>query len=194
MSNTHYKITGKALELANAFGFLFPAEVMLIQAIAQSLPPNAVAVDIGAGTGTGGLALVEIRPDLKVYTIDICRESPFGGLFNEQVAFHNTKTAPIPIQWLGSSQELHKFWSERTNGEMIDYLFIDGDHSESSLQGDIDGWLPYVKMGGYVLFHDYASPFWGGVTAVVNANMEKPGWRYVHQVDTLIVFQRGAGK
>lgn len=38
LMNTHYKIQGKALELCNAFGFLFPGELFLIQAIVESLP------------------------------------------------------------------------------------------------------------------------------------------------------------
>ena len=186
--NTHSKIYGKALELANAFGFLYPAELFLIQAIAKSLPSDAVMVCIGVGTGTGSLGMVEIQPEAKVYSVDISEGGPNGGLKNERNAFENSGL-PIPTQVLGNSQIVHQSWPEISGNLPIDLLFIDGDHAETALQGDIDGWTPYVKPGGYVLYHDYQSEFWGGVTKVVDANMKR-GWRFVHKVDTIIVFQK----
>lgn len=189
MSNTHYKIFGKALDLANAFGFLFPGEVFLIHAITQSLPEDAVAVNIGVGTGTGSLAMVEIHPKLRAFSVDISRGGPFGGFENERIAFANAHL-PLPTQILGNSQIVHKDWLATSGGLEIDLLFIDGDHAETALQGDIDGWVPFVKPGGYVLYHDYQSVNWAGVKRVVNQNMIAKNWRHVLTVDTLIAFQR----
>lgn len=187
--NTHYHIYGKALDLANAFGFLFPAEVFLIQAIVQSLPDEAVLVNIGVGTGTGSLAMAEIHPRAHMFSVDISKGGPFGGMENERIAFEHAEL-PLPLQILGNSQEVHKDWPQIAGSRAdIDLLFIDGDHAETALQGDIDGWVKFVRPGGYVLFHDYGSINWGDVTKVVDANMKK-GWRRVHCVDTLIAFQR----
>lgn len=188
MSNTHYKVHGAALELANAFGFLYPAEVFMIQAIAQSLPEEAAMVCIGVGTGTGSLAMAEIHPKANLFSVDISEGGPFGGLENERIAFSRAGL-DLPHQILGNSQEVWRYWAEVGKSEPIDLLFIDGDHAATALQGDIDGWVQFVKPGGYVLFHDYESTIWGDVTRVVDENMKK-GWRFVHKVDTLIVFQR----
>jgi hypothetical protein len=196
--NTHYKIQGKALELANAFGFLFPAEVCLIQVIARTLPEGAVCVNIGAGTGTGSLALVEMRPDVEAYTVDISAGGPFGGLENERNAFKGAGILPIPTQILGDSKEVWKDWEKSADETGIDltldYLFIDGDHSTEGLNGDMDGWLPFVKPGGYVLIHDYESVNWHDITGIVDARMKPPKWKKIFWVDTLIVFQRTGAK
>lgn len=191
--NTHYKVHGLALNLANSFGFLYPGEVFLIQTLVQSLPDDPVLVCIGAGAGTGSLSMAEMRPRARLFSVDISEGGPLGGFENERNAFQYAGLS-APVQILGNSQEVHVEWPLRTDGLQIDLLFIDGDHAAHALQGDIDGWLPFVKDGGYVLFHDYKSQMWGDVTGVVDRNMAaRPGWRYVHAVDTIIAFQRKAG-
>lgn len=187
--NTHYKITGKALELANAFGFLFPGEVFLIQAIAQSLKDNAVMVCLGTGVGTGSLAMAEMKPDARLYSIDISEGGPFGGLENERNAFDSANIRPYPLQTLGDSTKVHTRWDIISHKAKIDFLFIDADHSAEALTKDIDGWTPFVRKGGYIAFHDYESVNWHDVTSTVDLKM-KDNWRLVHVVDTLIVFQR----
>lgn len=42
--------------------------------------------------------------------------------------------------------------------ESLDFIFIDADHSFEGVCRDIDAWLPKVKAGGYVFFHDYENP------------------------------------
>ncbi len=37
----------------------------------------------------------------------------------------------------------------------IDLLFIDGDHSYEGCCSDIKTWLPKIKAGGTIIFHDY---------------------------------------
>lgn len=187
--NTHYKVPGKALALCNAFGFLFPGELFLIQAIIQSLPADAVVVNIGAGVGTGSLGMVEMKPTIQAFTVDISAGGPFGGMENEINAFRSAEL-PCPVQILGDSQEVWKSWPEISHDKKIDLLFIDGDHSAAGLQKDIDGWVPFVKTGGYVLYHDYQSVAWGDVTRVVDENMLGMEWQTVLVVDTLIAFRR----
>ena len=52
----------------------------------------------------------------------------------------------------------------------IDFLFVDADHEYESVKKDIKAWLPKVKVGGKILFHDYES--WPGVTKAVNEAIE----------------------
>lgn len=40
------------------------------------------------------------------------------------------------------------------NGELLDFLFIDGDHSCNGVQQDWDMYSPLVRPGGLVAFHD----------------------------------------
>ena len=188
--NTHYKIEGKALQLANAFGFLFPGEVFLIQAITQTLKDNGVVVCLGTGAGTFTLAVAEINPKLEIYSIDISEGGPEGGLLNERNAFDNAGIKPYPIQILGDTNKVCNRWTKISKGKKIDLLLIDADHSTKSLIGDIEGWLPYINNKGFVLFHDYESKFWAGVKSVIDERINAPTWRKVLLVDTLIAFQR----
>ena len=40
-------------------------------------------------------------------------------------------------------------------GGLIDFLHIDGDHHYESVKKDIELFVPHVKKGSYVYFHDY---------------------------------------
>ena len=62
-------------------GYLFHAEVDALQDWARSLPTDPVVVNIGAGNGTSGLAFLQARDDLFLWTVEKQRESsPFGCL------------------------------------------------------------------------------------------------------------------
>ena len=39
---------------------------------------------------------------------------------------------------------------------LLDYLFIDGDHSYKGVKKDFDVYSPLVKKGGHIVFHDIA--------------------------------------
>jgi predicted O-methyltransferase YrrM len=41
-----------------------------------------------------------------------------------------------------------------TTGLATDVLFIDGDHSYEGARADYEHWLPTVKPGGHIVFHD----------------------------------------
>jgi len=81
----------------------------------------------------------------------------------------------------------------------IDFLFIDGDHSETGIQQDWDKWHRFVVSGGVVVFHDAATfpggwtrEDWGPVRLVDQLFREQalPGWRIAQQVYSLVVVER----
>jgi hypothetical protein len=96
---------------------------------------------------------------------------------------------------------ISKFSFEAVKGwvDPIDFLFLDGDHSEAGIQKDWDDWHQYVIPGGVVAFHDAAlfpggwpKPNWGPVRVVDRLFRSRaiPGWRIVLEVDSLVVVQR----
>lgn len=178
-------ITLKALELARSFGFLYPRELLMLQALAWSIQrvEKPIIVNIGAGVGTSGMAFAEARPESMIFTCDISSGGPFGGMQNEINAWKLLEDQnifyPRTTQLLGDSKELGKSWDR---GQIIDLLFIDGDHSYAGCKGDQDAWLPWLKPGGIAVWHDYDNEPWGDVVKAVD---ELP-WPVVLQIDTMI--------
>lgn len=39
-------------------------------------------------------------------------------------------------------------------GKQVDFLFIDGDHSEKGIEADFNDYSPLVRPGGLIAFHD----------------------------------------
>ena len=60
-----------------------------------------------------------------------------------------------------SSENVAKSWKEK-----ISLLHIDADHSYKGVCRDIKLWRPFVKKGGYMLFHDYTASEFGVKQAV----------------------------
>jgi predicted O-methyltransferase YrrM len=153
----------RARDLARAFGFLYEGEVYALQVLALSLPEGAKIVNIWAGSGTSALAMLEARPDLgeNFYTVDVSEGGPLGGMQNEKNAFANAGLPFSHHQILGDSKKVK--WPHG----LVDLCFIDGDHSREGVRGDIDAWLPRVKPGGLLAFHDYERDVWPEVAKAV---------------------------
>jgi predicted O-methyltransferase YrrM len=172
-----------ANRLAEFFGYLTRREVAALKFVCDLVESRpCVIVNIGAGSGTSGLAIAEARPDATIYTVDISYESPHGGLKNEVNAFRDARKAP-PVQILGDSREVGKAWDK---GE-IDMLFIDDGHLEHEILGDITTWIQHLKPGGYISFHDYGSNDWPDVKKVVDLLMNDNS--LVVHTDTFIAFR-----
>ncbi|KSU57352.1 class I SAM-dependent methyltransferase [Gordonia hongkongensis] len=59
---------------------------------------------------------------------------------------------------LAPSAVAAKIW-----GRPADFVFIDGGHSMEAAQTDLDGWAPWVRIGGALLIHDvFPDPADGG--------------------------------
>jgi hypothetical protein len=61
----------------------------------------------------------------------------------------NGLDATYQIMRLSSAEACHHF-----KDESIDFLHIDGNHSEQSALFDVEHWLPKVKRGGIICFDD----------------------------------------
>lgn len=159
-----------AATLQEAFKYLFPDELIALKELAVSLPVYPVVVNIGAGAGTSGLAFLECRPDLYLYTVDITKEdSPFGCLAAEAQVI---MAANVDWHFFGSNdvrwRQIHadskavaKEWPNplsfirERNHRLVDMVFIDGDHSYEGCAGDILQWLGVIRSDGIIAVHDF---------------------------------------
>lgn len=171
--------------LSEAFGYLTLEEVAFLKDCVADSPTQGALVNIGAGVGTSGLAMAEIRPDQERYTVDVSRGSPVGGFENEDNAFKGTDL-PHPIHLLGNSHKIGAEWAAQPKTKEISLLFIDGGHSEEEIRGDIEIWLPSVMEGGVIVFHDYDSVHWAAVKNTVDELMS--GHKRIGLAHTTIAF------
>lgn len=165
----------QAEELARAFGYLSVDEVGALKSLVRMIKARPIViVNVGAGAGTSSLAMAEACDEIGaqriLYSIDNSPGGPLGGLEGENNAFRNANMFP-PHQILDDSRIAGRYWV----GEQIDLLFIDDGHLEPEIQGDIDAWMPNLKDGGIVAFHDYGTAKWPDVEKVVNRNFTKGG-------------------
>jgi len=144
--------TKTAYDLSDWLGYLSHAEVDLLKTLAQRLPAGPQVVNIGAGCGTGALALLESRPDLALTTVDIQEgASPLGCLEGERAELDKSG-----IDYYGRYRQIHGDSKAVTwLGAPINMVFIDGDHTYQGCRGDILAWLPRVAPGGVLALHDY---------------------------------------
>lgn len=196
--------------LRDAFKYLYPNELPALKRLVASLPPDPVVINIGAGAGTSGLAIVETRADVTLYTIDVQDESsPFGCLEAERQVFERAGYSRLSnTRWFqikGDSVQVGRGWPFGP----VDMVFVDGDHSYEGCRGDIEAWLPHIKPGGLLAIHDYnkqmlpADPQgphpkpWPGVNQAVNELMAEGQHRLHELTDSLISFvvapQQGQG-
>ena len=155
-------------------------------------------VEIGVAEGGSAVVLREAMSDSgSLWLIDPFHLSRWAYInatrraAHRAVAQHNKGR----VVWIEQfSFDAVKEWSLP-----IDFLFIDGDHSEAGVRQDWDSWHPFVIQGGVVAFHDAAvfpggwpQEHWGPVKLVNSLFREKhlPGWKIVQEIDSLVVVER----
>lgn len=120
-------------------------EVTAIKELTRMLPINPVVINIGAERGISTLAILEERPDVSIFSVDIgiCE-----GETNNIIAAGLDRGRVVRI--LGRSQDV-----DTSDFPKVDMVFVDGDHSYLGVKGDILNWFHLIKPGGIAAFHDY---------------------------------------
>jgi len=132
-----------AAELVQGFGYITVRELVAIQEIVKLLPPDPVCVNIGSGAGTSVIAVLEARPDAHVVDVDIDAMNGVAQIREAGYLYSGRYTRIVNDSKLVD-------WPHECS-----YLFIDGDHTDPGIRGDLVTWLPHVVKGGYILLHDY---------------------------------------
>ena len=139
---------------------------------------NGVMVEIGSYLGCSGTAIgtVAQKKGSKFYMID-----PFYETSRDECEENIKKRG---VNQYNIIQEPSAEYGETFDHD-IDFIFIDGDHLYDGVKKDCDAFLPLVKPGGFVLFHDYNSS-WEGVKKAVD---ERSDLKIIEIVDSTLVAQ-----
>lgn len=138
----------------------WPESIAFLRRMSKLLPPKPVLVNIGGYWESSTISLMYDRPDMFAFSID--PEECETGIGN--VRYFGMAHRFVRI--LGESQTVGIHWPFE-----IDAVYIDGDHSYEACKSDIELWVPKVKRGGLVFFHDYGTPHTPGVVRAVDEAM-----------------------
>jgi predicted O-methyltransferase YrrM len=155
-----------ALDLAYSFDFarirILPAQVRSeIAAFLELMAARAPKVVLEIGTANGGSLFLFTRiaaPEAHILSLDL-PGGQFGGGYPawKSGLYRSFARAGQEIILLrGDSHEeaVAERVCERLGNERIDLLFIDGDHRYEGVRRDFQMYVPMVRLGGIVAFHD----------------------------------------
>jgi predicted O-methyltransferase YrrM len=170
--------TNKHDEIAamKATSGVLPDEGQRLAYLAAQVPERGIIVEIGSCQGRSAAymaAALDRKKKVKIFCVDLWilgagrtpeRHHDVGGYMrfvgNLRVLdlFQNI----IPI--MADSVEAGKRWRLP-----IDLLFIDGGHQFNEVKADYKTWAKFVKPGGVIVFHDYAS--WQPIKRFVDGSL-----------------------
>jgi predicted O-methyltransferase YrrM len=177
-------------------GWLTDDEAGALYRVARACPAPALAVEIGSWYGKSSLMIaggIRAAGGGRLYAID-----PFVGAeghcaakgpsekvhgylaqFMNNIAAAELERYVSPLR--GYSHEILAHWAAP-----IDMLFIDGEHEYEQVKRDFETWAPFVRIQGYVAFHDTYAIF-PGPTRLVEEQVKPPHWEVIGRADSLTV-------
>ena len=177
----------------------FPEEIPILKKWAQG---KRSLVEIGVFEGCSARAIRSVMHDeATLHLIDpfVCDSMNKELKARRWMAWLNISLIKRGhIMWHRDySHRVVKKWNQE-----IDFIFIDGDHSEESCFFDWVEWSPFVTRGGVIIFHDARYGVsdgkywdgWEGPTNVVKKLFKSSnrivGWEIVDEVGTVVVVKR----
>jgi len=147
--------------------------IRLLKVELDKLEPGQIYVEIGVDEGKSFyVAHKLIKPGVIHIGIDI-NDPGFAYVNGEQVSM-GRRDFFIREQMVGLDKYgffVHgdaDIFAKVFKQPFVDLIFIDGYHNYNAVRKDVDMWLPLMKPGATMLFHDYIDPNSDGVKPVVD--------------------------
>lgn len=172
------------------FSHSAPVERLALFQIAKLMPPGARALEIGSHIGSSALficaGLTHGGGHLVCVDTWMNQTMPDGEQDTLEQFRSNTNAYSKMITIVRKfSHEL----TPREIGGPLDFVFIDGDHSEIAVRTDFCLIAPWVKCGGLIAFHDLIPDF-PGVNKVVGEALASGEWQLVRLTGSLGVIRK----
>jgi len=178
-------IRGKVVNIVGAFS---TNEANYLFLLADSLGREKVFVEIGSYLGKSSvvLGLVAKENNCDLTCIDIFITADLEGKNAKPTFLKNMESIGVKYTLL----EMKSDDAAKVYNEEIDLLFVDGNHlyddpTYGGVRNDCKFWIPKVKKGGYILFHDYKSTWEGVKRAVDETDLET-----IDLIDSMIIKQK----
>jgi hypothetical protein len=131
----------------------------------EMMPKGGVCAEIGVWTGGFSKRILRINKPTRLHLVDpwvFMPELPdrwYGGMKaasqQDMDAIHDKVVAD-----LGDDERvvIHRSTSIEAAAELagttFDWVYVDGDHAEEAVAGDLDAWWPLIRSGGWLAGDD----------------------------------------
>lgn len=150
---------------------------------AIKVPKNGIVVELGCFYGKSSIVLAEagLKTGSRLFSIDnFCTDGePAKKHYEENVLNKYENTTLI----VGDTNKVIKNWKRK-----IDLLFIDANHQDEGINEDCKNWLPLLKKGGVVAFHDYHNDLFPNVKKRVDEHTKD--YEFLSTVDTIYIMRK----
>lgn len=146
--------------------------------IVNKLPNNSLIVELGCWKGRStsclGVEIVNSQKDITLYCVDSWKyfeqtEQPTSSQEDFDKVYEEFLNNIKPFAY--TTNVIRKESKDAASlffNEMLDFVFIDANHSYEGVKIDIESWLSKVKKGGIIAGHDYFTRVHPGVKQAVD--------------------------
>jgi cephalosporin hydroxylase len=128
-----------------------PSEILALSKLVEDLHPRVI---VEIGTSRGGTALIWAHLASEcVITCDL-NGSPRFSSFLESFPPPASTCHVVALVGDSHSPSFATHVKQELAGRPIDFLFIDGDHTEQGVEQEHKTYGPWVRPGGVIAFHD----------------------------------------
>jgi predicted O-methyltransferase YrrM len=162
-------------------------ELRVLYDLAVSLPPEAIALEIGSylGASTCYIAAGLAQNGGHLFCVDTwANETMPEGFRNTFAEFEaniqGVRAYVTPVR--KKSSELVRSDIQ----EPLNFVFIDGDHSYTAVRNDFELIQPWLAQDSIVAFHDANNPDYEGVSRLIGDVLASNDWSIVGVRDRLV--------
>ncbi len=151
----------------------------IVSLIKSTVGEPKIGAEIGVYKANTSRALLDAFPDLYLSLVDPWREWEEGSSYRNHRRtgkltqekwdeVYNTAMQNVSGE---SRVSVYRMTSETAAKEFEDnslcFSFLDGNHMRESVKQDIDMWVPKIRKGGIIIFHDFGGKYRGVKKAVL---------------------------
>jgi cephalosporin hydroxylase len=134
------------------------SEMAALMRILETEPPQTV-LEIGTASGGTFFLLTRVAsPDALLVSVDL-PQGGFGGGYavwrgRLYRSFARERQRVELVRGDSHAEVTHDRIRRLLDGRLVDFLFVDGDHTYEGVGRDFDDYAPLVRAGGLIAFHD----------------------------------------
>jgi len=143
-------------------GWMSETDLQFLYEEASKVPEFGIIVELGSWLGRSTAAIIMGAKTRNIFSVDTwqgCESEPFPEekrkyfmeLFKQDMKIF---AGFVPIIFDTTTDRAARCFADRS----IDFLFLDGDHSEPQVYWDLVNWLPKMKDNGIFAGHDWSNP------------------------------------